>query len=87
MLQVVLDTGQELPLSARVTPGVGLEPPATYGLGQGREVASLTCLLVGNIQVSLVPLKDFGIGAGGQHGPDSRRRARRTVHDPGLPSV
>jgi len=87
MLAVVLDAGQELPLGVRITPGVGLEPPATYGLDQRREVASFASLLVGNIQVSLVLLKDFGISVGGQHGPDSRRRARRAVHDPGVPGV
>ena len=87
MLPMVLDPGQELPLSVRITPGIGLEPPATYGLVPGREVASLACLLVGNIQVSLVPLEDFGISVGGQHSPDSRRRARGAVHDPGVPSI
>jgi len=87
MLPVVPDAGQELPLSVRITPGIGLEPPATYGLDQGREVASLACLLVGTIQVSLVPLEDFGISVGGQRSPDSRRRARGAVHDPGVPGV
>ena len=70
MLPVVPDAGQELPLSVRITPGVGLEPPATYGLDQGREVASLACLLIGNIEVSLVPLENFGTSVGGQHSPD-----------------
>ena len=87
MLPVVLDAGQEIPLSVWITPGVGLEPPATYGLYQGREVALLASLLVGNVQVRLVLLKDFGISVGGQDGPDSRRRARGAVHDPGVPGV
>jgi hypothetical protein len=87
MLLVVFDARQKLPLSIRVTPGVGLEPPATYGLDQGREVASLARLVVGNIQFRLVLLQDFGISVGGQDGPDSRRRTRGAVHDPGVPGV
>jgi hypothetical protein len=39
------------------------------------------------IQILVVPLKDAGIGVGGQHGPDRRRRAGRARQDLRLPGM
>jgi hypothetical protein len=84
---VAVDASQELPLRLRITPGVRREPPALDRLHQRCHVTLLTGLFERRIQILVVPLEDVAIGAGGQYGPDRRRRAGRVRQDLGLPGI